>query len=371
MKKGAVIGIGAAVLLVVAVIIVLMAGKKDGDSGSLLVGTWYSDRPDSLIFTEEGNYQGSEWNGLNPWLLSGTYTIEGDTLTLNGPLDGVTTLTIGESDSGEIILVGRYTYYRTEEEALAAIKAVEEQAAEDEENFIPNTIELLKGEWVSLDGYTECTYTDTSFTIHFKGSEAVEEETLYYEYEILDEYKMAVVENGVTQYYNYTLTEEDGVWYLGSPIKAYASVYIKKDTQESQNTNAESAAADGEIKGITDDTDKEIVEGIKELLDQYKKDIVGTWQGDFEQWTEDGTIRWTYVFTGDGTYTLSRGTDNNTELLETGTYSLSADVSQFNPFRITFVSDGGTQEVEIWFSNSEPVSMNIEKEETEPAYYKQ
>ena len=90
------IAIGAAIIFLAALIFFIV--NKTGSTpatGSVsntdIIGTWYSDKPDSVTFTEDGKYSFAAWNGGNPWLtFAGTFTINhtdnGDSVTLQLPL---------------------------------------------------------------------------------------------------------------------------------------------------------------------------------------------------------------------------------------------------------------------------------------------
>ena len=225
--------IGSAAILLLAIILVVVNNYSNSenhtDDNITIVGTWYSDKPDSVTFTEDGTYSFAAWNGGNPWLtFDGTYTVEDSTVTMQNQLDGENCLTISKAEDGGVILTGRYTYYQTEEAAKAAISITEEKATEDAANIIPNTVNELLGEWTSLDGTVTCTFTEKSFIVYFKGNDVVPEETLYREYEILSDKQIKIYKNGVANIYNYSLTER---WKQAGDVSPYYD--LKKNTQTS------------------------------------------------------------------------------------------------------------------------------------------
>lgn len=68
-------------VLVLAAAIVVAVLHKNSNPAISIVGTWYSDKPDSVTFGKEGNYSFAEWNGGNPWLsFAGTYSVSGNTV---------------------------------------------------------------------------------------------------------------------------------------------------------------------------------------------------------------------------------------------------------------------------------------------------
>ncbi len=82
MSKKAAIGLTAAVLAVIILAVIgisVVRGESETDTGKAVSGqkensvegTWYSDKPDSLIFTEDGTYQGMGWQEGEPWLIGG------------------------------------------------------------------------------------------------------------------------------------------------------------------------------------------------------------------------------------------------------------------------------------------------------------
>ena len=216
-------------VLVLAAAIVVAVLHKNSNPAISIVGTWYSDKPDSVTFGKEGNYSFAEWNGGNPWLsFAGTYSVSGNTVTLQSAQDGTTTLTINQAQDGSYTLTGKYTYYQTEEAAKAALTAAAAQAAEDEANIIPNTVNKLLGEWTSLDGATTCTFTETGITVHTAATNVLPEETLYHEYEIISDKLIKIVKSGAAANYPYTLTESsDGVMTFYCTGIEYAPTYTK------------------------------------------------------------------------------------------------------------------------------------------------
>lgn len=368
----------AAALLIVAIIVVNLnkpanngGDAETGDkSGSSVIGTWYSDKPDMLTFTEDGKYQAAAWNGGNAWLSSGTYAVEGNTLTLTGSYDGTTVLTIGQSEDNSKTISGKYTYYSNEEAAKAAIKAAEDQAAEDEANIIPNTTNKLLGEWISLDGTTTCTFTDKSFTVHFLGNSTTPEESLYYEYEILSDKQMSVTENGNKATYSYKLYEENGIWYFVSPVKAYASTY-KKGDEQSTTGGSSAASSTAESTTITErvissEKNPDMSQYTEELNIYVKENIIGTWKGTFEEHPTAASSYWSYTFKADGTYTFSDGSTN-----ESGQYSITSDPNDnyyHSSLKLTF--EGGERTVKFYFTTTNPMKM-ITDDQTDPTFVKE
>lgn len=369
-KKGKIIIAAVAAVFLIVAIIVVVLNKPDGKSepanggGSSVVGTWYSDKPDMLTFAEDGTYQAAAWNGGNAWLSSGTYSVEGNTLTLTGSFDGTTILTIGQNE-----ITGKYTYYSNEEKALAAIKAAEDETAEDEANIIPNTINKLLGEWISLDGTTTCTFTDKSFTVHFLGNDTTPEESLYYEYEILNDKQMTVTENGNKATYSYKLYEENGVWHFVSPVKAYASTYKKIDEQ---STAGGSSAASGTTEQpkvtervISSEKNPDMSQYTEELNTYVKENIVGTWKGSFEEHPTAASY-WSYVFSADGTYTFTDGSTT-----ENGQYSIASDPNDnyyHSSLKLSF--EDGERTVKFYFTTTAPMKM-ITDDQTDPTFVKE
>lgn len=374
-KKFIVIVALVSILVLAAAIVAAVLHKNSNPTntpagGISIVGTWYSDKPDSVTFDKEGNYSFAEWNGGNPWLsFAGTYSVSGNTVTLQSAQDGTTTLTINQAEDGSYTLTGKYTYYQTEEAAKTALTAAADQAAEDEANIIPNTVNKLLGEWTSLDGTTTCTFTDKSFTVHFLGSDTTPEETLEYKYEVLNDTQMMITENGNQATYSYKLYEENGVWYFVSPVKAYASTYQKVNKQSANDNNS---AADGTPvspqitdRVISSEKNPDVSEYAGEL-DAYVKDmIVGTWKGTFDEWPTADSLYWSYTFSADGTYSFTNGTTN-----EAGTYVITSDPNNnyyHSSMQLTF--DGGERTMQFYFTTTNPVKM-ITDDQTDPTYLK-
>lgn len=375
-KSKIVIAAFAGVLLIIAVVVFLNKPASNdsnpesgNNSGSSVIGTWYSDKPDMITFTEDGKYQAASWNGGNAWLSSGTYAIEGNTLTLTGSFDGTTVLTIDQSKENNKVIKGKYTYYDNENAAKKAIQTEEEQSAEDKANIVPDTVNKLLGEWVSLDGTTTCTFTDKSFTVHFLGSDAAPEETLEYEYEVLNDKQMKITENGNQATYSYKLYEENGVWYFVSPVKSYASTYQKADKQSTSDGN--SAAAGTPVnpqitdRVISSEKNPDMSQYAEELNTYVKENIVGIWKGTFEEHPAS-TSYWSYEFKADGTYSFSNG-----NATESGQYSITSDPNEnyyHSSLKLTF--EGGERTVKFYFTTTNPMKM-ITEDQTDPTFLKQ
>ena len=211
---------------VCAVIALVFVARLGGGGKNNIVGTWYGDSPDMLTLTRKNEYRFEGWDGGQPWLLPGRYNVSGDTLTLSNALDGSVTLKI-VSDKDGTRLVGKYTYYETEKKARAAMAAALALKEEKEKNLVRDTIEILLGEWVSKNGMTTCTFTETTIVVHYKGCEIIPEKFLHYEYEILSDRSMRITEEGRVYRSNYSLDKSDGVWNLHPPVKSYTTHYTK------------------------------------------------------------------------------------------------------------------------------------------------
>lgn len=371
-------------VLVLAAAIVVAVLHKNSNPAISIVGTWYSDKPDSVTFGKEGNYSFAEWNGGNPWLsFAGTYSVSGNTVTLQSAQDGTTTLTINQAQDGSYTLTGKYTYYQTEEAAKAALTAAAAQAAEDEANIIPNTVNKLLGEWTSLDGATTCTFTETGITVHTAATNVLPEETLYHEYEIISDKLIKIVKSGAAANYPYTLTESsDGVMTFYCTGIEYAPTYTKGtlsvqeraerykavygiypyNYNQSINNNTDNTITD---RVISSERNPDVSEYAREL-DAYVKDmIVGTWKGTFDEWPTADSIYWSYTFSADGTYSFTNGTTT-----EAGTYTITSDPNNnyyHSSMQLTF--DGGERTMQFYFTTTNPVKM-ITDDQTDPTYLK-
>lgn len=371
-------------VLVLAAAIVVAVLHKNSNPAISIVGTWYSDKPDSVTFGKEGNYSFAEWNGGNPWLsFAGTYSVSGNTVTLQSAQDGTTTLTINQAQDGSYTLTGKYTYYQTEEAAKAALTAAAAQAAEDEANIIPNTVNKLLGEWTSLDGATTCTFTETGITVHTAATNVLPEETLYHEYEIISDKLIKIVKSGAAANYPYTLTESsDGIMTFYCTGIEYAPTYTKGtlsvqeraerykavygiypyNYNQSINNNTDNTITD---RVISSERNPDVSEYAREL-DAYVKDmIVGTWKGTFDEWPTADSIYWSYTFSADGTYSFTNGTTT-----EAGTYTITSDPNNnyyHSSMQLTF--DGGERTMQFYFTTTNPVKM-ITDDQTDPTYLK-
>ena len=322
--------------------------------------------------------------GGNPWLsFAGTYSVSGNTVTLQSAQDGTTSLTINQAQDGSYTLTGKYTYYQTEEAAKAALTAAAAQAAEDEANIIPNTVNKLLGEWTSLDGATTCTFTETGITVHTAATNVLPEETLYHEYEIISDKLIKIIKSGAAANYPYTLTESsDGVMTFYCTGIEYAPTYTKGtlsvqeraerykavygiypyNYNQSINNNTDNTITD---RVISSERNPDVSEYAREL-DAYVKDmIVGTWKGTFDEWPTADSIYWSYTFSADGTYSFTNGTTT-----EAGTYTITSDPNNnyyHSSMQLTF--DGGERTMQFYFTTTNPVKM-ITDDQTDPTYLK-
>lgn len=367
--------IGSAAILLLAIILVVVNNYSNSenhtDDNITIVGTWYSDKPDSVTFTEDGTYSFAAWNGGNPWLtFDGTYTVEDSTVTMQNQLDGENCLTISKAEDGGVILTGRYTYYQTEEAAKAAISITEEKATEDAANIIPNTVNELLGEWTSLDGTVTCTFTEKSFIVYFKGNDVVPEETLYREYEILSDKQIKIYKNGVANIYNYSLTEQDGEPTLWCTAIEYAPTYKKTGGDVmTENGVSDTAGNEGTVvtidRVISSEKNPDMSAYTAELSAFVNETLIGTWQGTFDEWPNKNTVYWSYTFTKGGTYTFTDGSIN-----EAGTYTVVSDPNNnYYHSTMTLTSGNEARKVQFYFSMTDPVKM-ITDDNTDPTFFK-
>ena len=349
-KKGKII-VGA--ILVVLFILVLLIpflfgqGVKENKT-TCVVGTWYSDKPDMLTFGKNGEYHFDGWNGGNAWLTSGTYTVTGNSVILDGSLDGKTTLTLSTVADGSLILSGKYSYYSTEDAAKTAIEKGQQQAAKDQEDMIPNTIESLIGNWTSLDGTTTCTYTKTSFTVHYKGNATTAEESQTYDYQIVSDRLMTVSQDGMTNNFNYSLYEKNGELYLNSPVKVYASTY-KKDAVQGKGTSVAPGKGNAGQEGSQDASSSYT----GQLTAYVEQELIGTWKGTLDEYPGADSVYSSYTFQENGKYTYSDGVAT-----ESGTYTVLCDAADVDyNGALTLTSGSGSRTVKFYFTATTPAQM--------------
>lgn len=189
---------------VMAISMLSACSKKEKQP--IIVGTWYSNRPDTIVFLEDGTYTGD-----GKWLNSGTYTVDGNTITTTGTLDGECTLTIIEENGTIILQNSSYIYYTTKEAADERIAQDETERADSEANIVPNTQMALLGEWTSKDEMATLTVSETTIILHYLGSQYVEEAYIEYTYTIVDGSKIEItsMDNNLTFVNDYTFTIKD------------------------------------------------------------------------------------------------------------------------------------------------------------------
>lgn len=221
MVKKFVLGKKTQIIIVVLAMVFLTSCSSGEESGTNIVGTWYSNKPDQVTFDASGGFRFAAWNGGDPWLsFPGSYTVTENSVILENSLDGTFTLTISLAEDGTATLVGPHgTYYQTQDAARAAIQAAEAEDQEREENIVPDTLTILPGEWVT--GYLSnddedviCTFTESEIKVYIQQTG----ETEYFSYEILSDESMQLNQedkpwmNGI---YSYTLSEgSNGIYTL-------------------------------------------------------------------------------------------------------------------------------------------------------------
>ena len=301
------------------VIVFLINGDKSSPDSISVVGSWYSNKPDKVTFKEDGTYHFESWQSGNPYLsFDGEYHIDGSTLILESQQDGKTTFEIRD-ENGTLTLVGKYTYYQSEDAALQIIAEEEKDTQEQQENIVPDTTDALIGRWISLDGTTSCVFTENEITIDFKGNEVLPAETLHYTYSIDSDKHIKKKKNGTTAAYTYSLTQDkDGNDTFFCNAIDYAPTYIR-----------DTGSTAGEMPVSTPDSDNgkqvnpDLSSHAEEMSNYVNEMLVGAWKGSFDEWETENTKYWMFSFTKDGKYTYFDG-----ETEETGVYSVTTDPTQ-------------------------------------------
>lgn len=355
------IAIGAVGLLVVAIIVFVVKGGSSQPGEQSIIGTWYSNRPDTLTFSEDGTYTGD-----GRWLNSGTYSIDGSTITTTGTLDGECTLTISEENGKIVIQAYEFTYYATEEEAAARIEKDKQELAESEANIVPNTEAAVLGEWQSKDGTATLSFTETTFTIQFKGNANVPAETATYEYKIIDDKSMEITKDGITTVAQYTFTTKNGEQTIYCSGFEYAKTFVRPapDTGDNSGVSGASSNQDNSRVGIEN---PDVGEYEAELAATVDAALIGTWRGTYDEFETSDTVYWVYVFNKNGTFSFTNG-----ETSMSGTYTTSHDPNN-NNYHSTLhlkLEDGTTKDIPFYFSGTNPISMSLGTKK-DPIYKKQ
>lgn len=119
-------------------------------------GTWYGDKPDTLILRETGEYSSN-------WLGNGKFTVEGNTIRLLGTgLDegSQKELTIGEAGGRKVLISAEQgvTFFTDADAATEAIRKREEAIRTEEAAKIAKELDAFKAEligtweWVGYSG---------------------------------------------------------------------------------------------------------------------------------------------------------------------------------------------------------------------------
>lgn len=349
----------AAVLLVIAVICVIVFGDKNNDPQPIsssapaltdtsnydVTGVWYSDREngDTLTLDEDGTYTSSNW------LANGEYAITGNVLTLTD-LFGDSKALIIASDGDTYMLkyagASAHTYYRTEQEASTA---QEQQIAADEEmqslyNAALSQI-LTTGDWVSVNERTTLTFTDTTITLHYDGTESeyVEAATVNYTYAIVSfevksgSYIIIMDCHNESDNNDYKNTQvgitvgEDNLYTMTGGCFAYARVFNKTvaiDFTQPQPTSSSAIEQDiaeanstsdgaGIIAPSSRDNNPDDSGMMEAAYAAIEEAIYGTWKGTYDDMIKASTVYWVFTFNKDGTYSFTDGSRT-----ETGTFVL-------------------------------------------------
>lgn len=238
------------------------------------------------------------------------------------------------------------------EESTDSVTPTPEEAPDIE---FPETMEKLLGEWISLDESTTCTIDTNSILIHFLGNEAVPEESRYYEYVLISDTQMSITYAGsAPSVYSFSIWEQDGETYFTSPIKAFASTYVRAGANSPSEPDTDSS----EIEIILDSQEIDYTEYNKEFEVIMGELLPGTWKGTYDYWERTDSSYHIFTFSADGTYTYSYE-----DYTETGTYSFSCDLNNKFSSTMYLVYADGERAFNFNVSKSEPYKMTIEDED--------
>lgn len=223
------------------------------------------------------------------------------------------------------------------------------------ESEFPETMEKLLGEWISLDGSTTCTVNTNSILIHFLGNEAVPEESYYYEYELVSDTQMSITYAGsAPSVYTFSIWEKDGETYFTSPIKTFASTYVRAssspDTPQEEETSTD-------VEVILDSHEIDYNEYNEEFKSIIGEILIGTWKGTYDYWENADSSYYVFTFLTDGTYTYSYE-----DYSETGTYIFTCDLNNKFSSTMYLTNADGERSFNFNVSQSEPYKMNTDED---------
>lgn len=442
MNKLAKLGITALCVILFSVSLSSCGGKKKNAPETVpetettaekesydLIGSWYSDREngDTLTLNKDGSYTSSVW------LKDGNYSIAGNTLTLTDLFGKETNLTI-QGNGEELTLVypdpsTGHTYYQTEE-ALNAVKAARESAAEEEQSFNEAVVKkiLTTGDWTNPNGYT-LHMTNRDFTIsknedypNFGNPESsdldTESTSKTYQYEITNIkaeshgfgyifYSTIIKDDGEIQenvYFKisfgenntYTINSE-GFFYAYQFTKTIKIDFDTPPVSVPEETSVPETAHEiptiSHIDPETDSSKERVIvheDGSVEHIRQIRRNdnpdlsslwedkvkrtnetVIGSsWRGTFDDTPIENTVYWTFDLNADNTYSRFNG---ETGVSETGTYTISYEetgTAYYGIFHLTNTEDVQT-DLPFYLSTSQITQEPQLNLEMEPTYFLQ
>lgn len=383
-----------------------------------ITGEWYSDREngDTLTFTSDGSYTSTDW------IAPGSYTFDGNTVILKDVFAENRTLTLSTIGEEYVLIysgAASHTYHRTEAKATSAREAAAKEEAEMQGFYDAAFIQILTtGDWVNDDEMyiTTAHFTENSFavscTLNENYTNFSEEELEEYH----GEYTIVSIEAANGTYIAKATFKEDGKSYTDSGdisitagenntytllchnlpyaykytktaeivlVQPQSSTTGKVSEQDIADANSSHATADptgsnktgdrvvvgedGSIDRITqlsrnDNPDRS--EQLTEVAKLTEKEIIGTWQGTFEDMPNANTVYWVFVFKADGTYTFTDGS-----ISESGTYSLTHQYEKYHSTMHLVPSTGEAKDRRFYLSGDKQISLTIEGD-THPTYLK-
>jgi len=161
---------------------------EETNKKNYISGIWYSDQDtgDTLNLYEDGSYASKNW------LISGTYSVEGDSVLLTDSFSTTKKLIIMKAGNENILFFDNkeysHTYYRTEDEANNSKQEKEIKEAEKRLSLEDELPQILQtGVWVNSTGDTTLTFSNNELTIVYV-SQIIENEIKkrIWEYDITD-----------------------------------------------------------------------------------------------------------------------------------------------------------------------------------------
>ena len=208
------------ILILVTILCIALIGC-DKSEGQAVIGSWYSDKPDTLTLNKDGSYSSN-------WLGNGKYTVKDGQLNITNPMDGSTKVFEIKNENNKktfYYLSLDYTYYDNQEEANKRI--AEKAAAElkDKEATAAIVAARAKNEAEGTNNIVGMWKSVSGKIVEFTGDGAfifTKDKRIVWRYEIVDSQNLKIIKDtGETYNQSIKLTKTKNGYELSIPPETF------------------------------------------------------------------------------------------------------------------------------------------------------